>query len=298
MIRATSGMAHTSRRRRGETAGLLAAAVLAIPVLAGVAYSAAASIGIVGSGATRYASVARVARVLGENATWTGLVWTLWVSAVATTLATAGAVLVAVLFRSNSGASRMGRFFAAVPLPIPHVVAGALGIWMLSQSGVLARVAFALGLIARPADMPELVYDRLGAGLAMTLAWKEMAFLGVVATALLATRGADAEEAARTLGASAWEAFRRVTWPLLWRGLAPAVVAVFVFVTGNYEVAALLAPSNPLTLPLLVAERAADPDLARRGDAYVASLLLLTIGIVAVAVHEWARARWEPLSVR
>ena len=291
-------MAQTSRRRRGEAAGLLAAAALAAPVLAGIAYSAAASIGIVGAGATRHASAERVVRVLGENATWTGLVWTLWVSAVATTLATVGAVLVAVLFRSNSGTSRVGRFIAAVPLPIPHVVAGALGIWMLGQSGIFARVAFALGLITRPADMPELVYDRLGAGLAMTLAWKEMAFLGVVATALLATRGADAEEAARTLGASPWDAFRRVTWPLLWRGLAPAVVAVFVFVTGNYEVAALLAPSNPLALPLLVAERAADPDLARRGDAYVASLLLLTIGIAAVAVHEWARAQWEPGALR
>ena len=95
--------------------------------------------------------------------------------------------------------------------------------------------------------------------------------LGVVATALLVTRGAAAEEAARTLGASARDAFRRVTWPLLWRGLAPAVVAVFVFVTGNYEVAALLAPSNPPALALLVAERAADADLSRRGDAYVSA---------------------------
>ena len=74
------------------------------------------------------------------------------------------------------------------------------------------------------------------------------------------------------------------------------MVAVFVFVTGNYEVAALLAPSNPPALALLVAERAADADLSRRGDAYVASLLLLGIAVAAVAVHEWARARWEPLA--
>ena len=58
----------------------------------------------------------------------------------------------------------------------------------------------------------------------------------------------------------------------------------------------MLAPSDPLALPLLVAERAADPDLARRGDAYVVSLLLLSIAAVAVALHEWTRARWEPIA--
>jgi putative spermidine/putrescine transport system permease protein len=126
------------------------------------------------------------------------------------------------------------------------------------------------------------------------LAWKEMAFLAIVSSALLVTRGAAAEEAARTLGASPLETFRRITWPLLWRGLAPAVVAVFVFVAGNYEVAALLAPSDPLALPLLVVQRATDPDLARHGDAYVVSVLLLVIASAAVAVHEWVRARWEP----
>ena len=47
------------------------------------------------------------------------------------------------------------------------------------------------------------------------------------------------EEAARTLGAGPWAAFRRVTWPLLWRGMLPGAAAVFVFVAGSYEAAAL-----------------------------------------------------------
>ena len=68
-------------------------------------------------------------------------------------------------------------------------------------------------------------YDRLGIGMVVTLGWKEAAFLSIVASTLLATRGSDAEEAAQTLGASSWQVFSRVTWPLLWRGLAPAVIA-------------------------------------------------------------------------
>ncbi|CAN5842197.1 hypothetical protein BH11GEM2_BH11GEM2_33680 [soil metagenome] len=212
---------------------MLGAALLAAPVLAGLTYAAGASLGVLGAGHTSHASVVRVARVLAERATWESLLWTLWVSASATALALIGAVVVAVAFQSNSRSDRVGRALAALPLPIPHLVAGVLGVWLLGQSGMMARLAFALGLIAHPAEMPPLIYDRLGVGLVLMLAWKEMAFLAIVSSALLVTRGAAAEEAARTLGASPLETFRRVTWPLLWRGLAPAVVAVFVFVAGN-----------------------------------------------------------------
>ncbi|MDQ2665643.1 MAG: ABC transporter permease subunit [Gemmatimonadota bacterium] len=280
---------------RDGLVGVLLALAVAAPVLAGIAYSAAASAGIVGAGAGN-ASTVRIARVLADPATWAGLVLSIGVAAMATTLATVAAVTVAVVFRGTRFTDRIGLALAALPLPLPQLVAAALGVWVLGQSGLLARLAFAGGWLSAPADMPALVYDRWGIGLMLTMAWKETAFLSVVASALLATRTSAAEEAAHTLGAGAWATFRRVTWPVLWRGLLPAVLSVFIFVAGSYEAAALLAPSAPLVLPLAIADRAADPDLTRRGDAYVLTLLLLGIAIVAVAAHEWARARWEPLA--
>lgn len=282
------------RSNRGDTRALAAAGLVAAPVLVGIAYAAAASAGLAGAGASGL-GVERVLRVLGERVTWTGLGFTLRVAALSTLLATVGAVGVAVTFRGLTPLDRAARALAALPLPVPHLVAGMLGVWVLGQSGLLARLAVAAGLIEAPAQMPALVYDERGLGLALTMAWKEMAFLSVVATALLATQAQAVEEAARTLGSGPWNTFRRITWPMLWRGLLPAVIAVFVFVAGSYEAAALLAPSDPPALPLLVLERAADPDLARRGDAYVISLILLAIGVLAVLAHEWARGRWEPV---
>jgi hypothetical protein len=47
-------------------------------------------------------------------------------------------------------------------------------------------------------------------------------------------------------------------------------------------------------LPVLTWERYTDPDLARRADAFVLVLVGLGIGALAVGLHEWARARWEP----
>lgn len=279
---------------RMPLSGILLSLIVAAPVLVGIAYSAAAGAGLVGAGAGRDGGI-RFARVLGDGATWSGVFWSLGVAAAATAGATAAAALIAVVFRGVRLTDRAGRLLAALPLPLPHLAAAALGVWVLGQSGLLARVAFASGMITTPAGMPSLIYDRFGIGLAVTMAWKEAAFLSVIATALLATRAREAEETSTTLGASQWQTFRRITWPVLWRGLMPAVVSVFIFVAGSYEVAALLAPSAPLALPLAIADRSADPDLARRGDAYVLSLLLLGIAVLAMIAHEWTRARWNAL---
>jgi putative spermidine/putrescine transport system permease protein len=270
----------------------VAALAIALPTLVGVGYSAAAALGLAGYGAGGL-SLARVNRVLGETAVWRGLAWTVGTSSAATLLASLGAVAVAVLFRGPRATDRIARTLAVVPLPVPHLVAAATAVLLLGQSGLLARLAAALGLAHAPGDLPPLVYDRPGIGFVLALAWKELPFLALLALSVLATRGAALEETARSLGATPWEAFRRVTWPILWRGLLPGAAAVFAFATGSYEAAVLLAPSDPLALQLLTYERYTDPDLLRRDDAFVLALLALTVSGLAVAAHEWARTRWE-----
>ena len=275
--------------RRFPAAALLAA----LPTLVGVAYAVAAATGLAGFGAGR-ASLDRIVRVLGEAEVWRGLAWTLGTAAAATLLATAGAVLLAVAFRGTAPGDRAARALAVLPMAVPHLVAAALFVLLLGQSGFVARVLHAAGLANAPGAMPALVYDRWGIGFVLALAWKELPFLSLLAFSVLATRGPDLEETARSLGAGPREVFRRVTWSMLWRGLLPGVIAVFAFVAGSYEAAVLLAPSDPLALPMLTWERYTDPDLARRGDAYVLVLVGLAASGLAVGLHEWARARWEP----
>jgi len=276
-------------------AGLAAALLVAAPVLVGLGYSLLAALDLAGPGASGAASTGRIVRVLGERPVWEGVAWSLRVSAAATLLAGGGAVLLAVLFRGSRPADRLARALALLPLPVPHVVAGLMGVLILGQSGVLARLAYALGWIRAPAEMPALAYDPAGIGVITALACKELPFLALAASSVLATRGEALEEAARSLGASPWQAFRRVTWPVLWRGLLPPAAAVFAFAVGSYEAAVLLAPSDPLALPLLTAERHADASLARRGDAFVLALLAFALAALLVAAHERLRARAEEM---
>lgn len=291
----TSGATLSSASSSRQTyLGLAAAFLVAAPVLLGIGYSAAGAFGLLGLNETAI-SAHRIYRVLGERVVWQSIAFTLWYAAAATTIATAAAVAVAAIFRGHHRSGRVAQWLAVAPLPVPYVVAAAVGLLLLGQSGFVSRLMYALGWSSVPADMPVLVYDRFGTGLILTLAWKEFPFLALVAFSLLATRAAVLEEAARTLGATAWQAFTRVTWPLLWRGLLPPVTAVFIFVIGSYEAAALLGPSNPVALPVLTLERYDALDLSQRADAYVLSLLGMFIALLAVALHEWTRAGAERL---
>jgi putative spermidine/putrescine transport system permease protein len=279
---------------RSPLPGVLAAVLLASPVVVGLVYVSLGAVGVVGPGADGSGvSFDRVGSVLGDPAVWEGTLWTLWVAGASTALAMVAAAGVAVVFRGRGWTARLGRILAFLPLPVPHLAAGVGGLLVLGQSGILSRIGYQLGWIGVPSDMPALVMDPVGIGLIVALTWKEIPFLSLVAVSVLETRGEGLEETARDLGAGLFDVVGRVTWPLLWRGMLPAALAVFTFVAGSYEAAVLLAPSDPLALPLMTWERYTDAALSLRADAYVLSLLSLVLVMVAVAVHEWMRARFD-----
>ena len=269
--------------------GAAAAAAVAAPVVIGIGYLALRAL----RDASGALSTARLLRVLGERAVWQAFGWSLYTAAAATALALAAAVGTAVLLRGRTPFDRAARTLAVLPLPVPHLVAAALGVLVLAQSGLAARALVAAGLVPMIADAPALIYDRAGIGVILVLAWKEFPFLGLLASTILAQRGTALEEAARTLGATPWQSFRHVTWPTLRRGLAPAVIAVFTFAAGCYEIAVLLGPSDPLPFPVLLYERHTDASLATRADADVLALLAVLAALIAVGWHEWARRRAE-----
>ncbi|MGE3177464.1 MAG: ABC transporter permease subunit [Vicinamibacterales bacterium] len=267
-------------RGRGGTAGLLAALFVAAPVAIGALYSLAAALGLLGAGATGF-TLDAFGRVLSSGATWRGVAWTIATAGAGTVIAAAAACAVALRLH----ATRAGQTLAALPLAVPHVAAALAALLMFGQSGLLSRLSLAAGLTAGPSEFPPLVYDAAGVSLVLAFAWKEMPYLTLTAAAVLASEGAPLAEVARTLGASPRQAFWRVTWPRLWRGLAPAVLAAFAYLVGQYEMPALLAPSDPVPLSLLTYERSIDPMLARRAEAHVLALLALALSTAVVLLH-------------
>ena len=267
---------------------LIACGLLASPVFVGASYSVLAWIGLAGAG-RRGLSLDAVRAVMESHETWRSLAWTLATAGTATVAAGAAALYAAVQVRH----SRAGRILATLPMAVPHAAAALAALLMLSQSGLLSRVMAALGVIDAPMDFPALVYDRAGVALMVAFAWKEFPYLTLTALAVLPDDAAQLEETARTLGATGRQAFWRVTWPGLWRGVLPAMLAAFAFLAGQYEMPALLAPSSPVAFPLLTYERSVTSQLAQRGEAYGLGLVALAVTGLIVAIHAVSTARVE-----
>jgi putative spermidine/putrescine transport system permease protein len=263
---------------------VIAALLLGVPITAGIGYLVVGALGGAEAGAA-----GSVARVVRDPVVLRSMMLSLWIAAAATLLALCLALAITLLLDGNARVERTTRTVAVLPLPVPTVAATVAVLLLFSQSGWLSRVTALYHLTASPADFPALVYDPLALGVIVAVVWKEMPFLLLVALSLQALRGKALADAARTLGASPSQVLRRVTLPLLLRGMAPSIIAVFVFVLGSLELPLVLGPSSPLALPLLIQERRQALDVSLHGDAYVIALLATALALVAALAHEWLR---------
>ena len=75
-------------------------------------------------------------------------------------------------------------------------------------------------------------------------------YVVVVVGARLASFGPELEEAAATLGANAWQTFRRVTLPMLAPGIAAAALFAFAISFDQFVISYFLAPPGVSTLPV------------------------------------------------
>jgi len=95
------------------------------------------------------------------------------------------------------------------------------------------------------------------------------------------------EQAAQDFGASTWEVFREITFPILWPGIFSAAIFAFLLSWGNFYLTYSLSGTNR-TLPTFV--------FAGMGQGasplYPAiATVTFTAGLCIVVLAEWARRR-------
>ncbi|MGE0116061.1 MAG: molybdate ABC transporter permease subunit [Steroidobacteraceae bacterium] len=166
-----------------------------------------------------------------------------------------------------------------LPLVLPPVVTGYLLLLLFGMRGPVGR------WLAESFDI-RLVFTSTGAALATAV----MSFPLMVRAIRIALENVDRglEDAARTLGAGAWDRFFTITLPLM----APGVLAgaITAFAAGLGEFGAVITfvgnvPGETRTLPLALYSALQTPN----GDALAARLagISFVLGLSGLLLSEW-----------
>ena len=263
-------------------------AITAGPLLAGLLFMFLYSVGLIGLLADGF-TLRYWVRTLTDGQTWISLSYSVAIGGVslAASLALALALQAALGMRLRRGALR-GLLF--LPLAVPPLVAALLSEELLGNAGLLARLAHAGGWAEQPENFPTLLFTPSGIGIVATHMTLVTPFLLLLLDRVARHElVADLVQVARTLGASRWQAWRRVCLPVLMRGSTP-VYRDFIVLIGAFEVPLLVGAQYPSMISVLIQRRFSQFDMSTRPEAYVlaciyaclaASCLLTLFGVRA-----------------
>ncbi len=190
------------------------------------------------------------------EATWNSIV----IAAVATVLSTAIGTLCAYGLWKRGSTLLTGTLYLS--LVTPEIVMGIallaffqwvfryLGVQLGLHTVILAHVAFSI------------------------------AYVVVVVLARLRTMDTALEEAALDLGATEWQAFRKVTLPLILPGVAAAAMLAFTVSFDDYVITSLVAGVDSETLPMVIyamARRGANPVVNS-----ISTMIVVSLGVMVL----------------
>lgn len=197
------------------------------------------------------------------------------------------AILAAWILARRRGAGRvLFDAFVHLPLVLPPVVVGYLLLLLLGTRGPIG------GWLYREFGI-QLIFTSTGAAIATAV----MTFPLMVRAIRLSLEGVDTglEDAARTLGAGAWDRFWTITLPLMLPGILAGAVTAFSAGLGEFGAVITFVsniPGETRTLPLALYTALQTPG----GDAMAARLATIAflLGMTGLIVAEVIarRLRW------
>lgn len=257
-------------------------ALAVLPLLAGLGYALAYSLGLVGFRSAGFTLVHWEA-VLGSTFFWRTLAFSAYVAVVTIGLAV-GAALWMVVTRPKAILRGSLSMFIYFPLAIPAIVMAFFVFQMLSGGGLLSRIGYQLGLMEGLEQFPGLVNDNWGIGIITAHFLMAAPFFVILFANLYDNEKLDAlVQLARTLGASPRQAAWRVAAPVLLKRAFAAIVLYGLFVMGAYEAPLLLGSQSQQMVSVLTIQKLQRFNLADIPQAYVISIAYAVL-VISLAV--------------
>ena len=213
-------------------------------------------------------------------------VWySLYIAVVSATVATVvGVAFCGILVSKKKTGPWLTRLIQ-LPIVVPHIVVALFTINLLSQSGLIARVCFALGLIEGQQQFVQILYGENGLGVILSYLWKEIPFVAYMVLSLMSKINSGLGEAAVNLGASKFTAFMKITLPLCKNTIISSFLIIFTFALGTYELPYILGATKPKALPVLAHLQYLNPNLQNRPYAMALNGIIIVITLICAVIY-------------
>ena len=209
-----------------------------------------------------------------RKALWLSLVCSLWATALAVVF---GVPIAWLLARVTFPGRGVVRALCTLSMVLPPVVAGVALFYALGRRGLAGQYLDRWFGITLPFST---------AGVVVAQTFVAMPFLVLTVESAFRQHDVRYEDAARTLGASRWYTFRRITLPGIRPGLVAGAVLAWARALGEFGATITFAgnfPGKTQTMPLAIyLANETNPD-----EALVLSLVLVAVSfVVLVALRD------------
>lgn len=171
-----------------------------------------------------------------------------------------------------------------LPLVLPPTVVGFGLLYLFGRNGLLGQLLFDLG---RP-----VVFSWSATVIASTVV--SFPLMYQAARAAFEQVEPNLENAARTLGASEWAVFWRISVPLAWPGIAAGIILAFARSLGEFGATLMLAgniPGKTQTIPLAIYFAV---EAGHEAQALNWVLIVLVISLASiVALNYWKKYQYS-----
>lgn len=263
----------------------LALVVLAVPLVCGLLGTILPAFGYLPALGGHHLTAAPFAALFAQPGIWRSAIQALAIGLVTTAISLM-MVTAFVCAWYGTRTFRTIQYLVSPLLAVPHAAAAFGLAFMIAPSGYLARLfsPWATGW-ERPPDW-LIVNDPAGLALIAGLVIKEVPFLLLVTLAALPQVPAlRSLQLSQSLGYGRFAGFMFTAWPALYRQIRLAVFAVIAYASANVDVAFILGPTTPQTLPVRLVDWMNDPDLSMRFMACAGACL--QIAVTATALGVW-----------
>jgi multiple sugar transport system permease protein len=233
----------------------------------------------------------------GDNVFWLSVFNTLLYTTVASTIKFAVGLYLALLLNENLPFKAILRAVVLIPFIVPTVLS-AIAFWWIydAQFSIVSWSLKHLGLIHENINFLGDVWNARWSVIFANI-WRGIPFVAITLLAGLQTVSPSLYEAATIDGASAWQRFRYITYPLLTPIIAVVMTFSVLFTFTDFQLIWVLTRGGPVNATHLMAtlsyQRAILSGYLGEGSAIATAMIPFLLAVILISWFGLQRRKWQ-----